>query len=60
MFGVRIIFPQQVFEGGLDCGACECAQVRVTAQVVVILRKCFGGVWGGGAESTVWRGFDET
>ena len=61
MFGVRIIFPQQVFEGGVDCGTRERAQVRrVAAEVVVISRKCFGVVWGGGGESTVRRGFDET
>ena len=57
--GVRIIIPQQVFEGGVDCGTRERAQVRVAAEVVVILRKCFGVVWGGGGESTVRRGFDE-
>ena len=27
--GVRIIIPQQVFEGGVDCGTRERAQVRV-------------------------------
>ena len=60
MFEVCIIIPQQVFEGGVDCGTCERTQVRVAAEVVVILRKCFGVVWGGGVESTVRRSFDET
>jgi hypothetical protein len=60
IFGVHIIIPQQVFEGGVDCGTRERAQVRVVVEVVVISRKCFGVVWGGGGESTVRRGFDET
>ena len=59
MVWVHIIIPQQVFEGGVDCGTRERAQV-VAAEGVVILRKCFGVVWGGGGESTVRRGFDET
>ena len=58
--GVHIIIPQQVFEGGVDCGTRERAQVRVAAEVVVILLKCFGVVWGGAGESTVRRGFHET
>ena len=33
MFGVRIIIPQQLFEGGVDCGTRERAQVRVAAEV---------------------------
>ena len=57
---MHIIIPQQVFEGGVDCGTRERAQVRVVVEVVVISRKCFGVVWGGGGESTVRRGFDET
>ena len=60
IFGVHIIIPQQVSEGGVDCGTRERAQVRVAAEVVVISRKCFGVVWGGGQEATVRRGFDET
>jgi hypothetical protein len=60
IFGVHIIIPQQVFEGGVDCGTRERAQVRVVVEVVVISHKCFGVVWGGGGESTVRRGFDET
>ena len=58
--GVHIIIPQQVFEGGVDCGTRERAQVRVAAEEGVILHKCLGVRRSGGQDATARRHFDES